>query len=144
MAGDFPASFTVEVEYSLGIFVEFLPRSGKKNSTTLPLEQRFPEGFFESLNALTDRRLAQSKHLRRPGGNLDGCAAVDMRVIPVQSCVVGLVLVDVPAVLRPLARPHPREHVVRVEAIVRALVAARLVRDLERRLDAVESRLKSA
>jgi hypothetical protein len=67
VAGDFPASFPVEVENPLGVLVEFLTRSGKKNPATFPLEERFAEFLFESLNTLTDCCLTQVERLRRPG-----------------------------------------------------------------------------
>jgi hypothetical protein len=67
MAGYFPASLPVQVEYPLSVIVEFMARFGEHNSSPLPLEQGRVECLFEGLHTLAERRLRQLERLRRPG-----------------------------------------------------------------------------
>ena len=67
VAGDFPASLSVEVEYPLGVVVELLACIRKEDSTALPLEQGRAEHLFEGLHTLADRRLGQAQRLGGAG-----------------------------------------------------------------------------
>ena len=65
MAGDFPVGLAMEVEDTLGEVVEPATRLGEQDPAAFPLKQRFPEGTFERLDPLADRRLGQAEGLRR-------------------------------------------------------------------------------
>ena len=57
-------------------------------------------------------RAADDPRAGGPRGDLDGRAAVDVRVVPVEALVMDAVLVDVPAVLSPGAGRHAADDVV--------------------------------
>jgi hypothetical protein len=67
VASDFSACLPVKVQYTLGVFVEPLASFSEQNSAAVTLEQGLVERFFERLNTLADRRLRQTKCLRRSG-----------------------------------------------------------------------------
>src|SRR6266446_9294882 len=59
--GNSAAGLPVECQDSLRVLIEFLPRLGEQNSTSLPLEYGGAERFLESLHALADRGLAKAE-----------------------------------------------------------------------------------